>query len=271
MPSLPILKSPFATSHADLLRFFHKIELEWTRPLGEETVLDCGTAIVNPRLSAVREANGVLDAALMPGTSAAAAFDEVQRHFAAAGSVCRRCVLNPSASPDQAAPLIDHLLQRGYTKTARDVLHLPRLPQTAIAETAGLKIIPARAGFRQLRALTEENAANAPQVVEAALLHLDDPHFDALLALKDGVAVAFVGVLIVGELAGIQSLFVSPDFRRRGTGRTMMSRALEICVRSLSRHVLLSVNPTDESAVRLYGELGFEKIGECVSYAAPEE
>lgn len=266
MSSLPILKTAFVADQSDLLRFFHKIELEWARALGEETILGCDTVIVNPQLSEICEANSVFDAALAPGVSAEVVFDQVRHHFAASGSACRRWLLNPSVSHDQITPLVEHLLQHGYQQTACNVLHLPRLPRTPIIETAGLQIIPARAGYRLLRDLMEEMAENAPQRIEAALLHLDDPHFDALLALKDGVAVAVVGVLIVGELAGIRWLFVSEPYRRQGIGRTMMSRALEICVRSLSRYVLVGVNPSGEPANHLFKELGFEKIGQIVAY-----
>jgi ribosomal-protein-alanine N-acetyltransferase len=98
------------------------------------------------------------------------------------------------------------------------------------------------------------------------MMHLDDPHWDALLALKDGTAVATLGVLAVGEIGRIEQVFVSPEHRRRGIGRTMMSRALEICARSLFKHVFLSCDGDNTPAIALYKELGFTKIGEIVSY-----
>src|SRR5438067_1819420 len=80
-------------------------------------------------------------------------------------------------------------------------------------------------------------------LVEAAMAHLDDPHYDALLALKDGQAVAKVGVLAVGEIGRIEPMFVAESSRRQGIGRAMMLRALEICARSLFKHVFLSCMP----------------------------
>jgi ribosomal protein S18 acetylase RimI-like enzyme len=269
--SLPVLKGAAAVGRDDLVRFFHKIQLEYGRHLGDETQLDCGTAIVNAALQDVTSANGVFDAWLPPGTTAVAAFESVTAHFAQASSVCQRWVLNPSVPVEQTRPLADDLVQRGYARQTMDILHLPRLPQSPVREVAGLKIVPARASYRHVRELAEEAAGQTPQSADAALLHLDDPRFDALLALKEGRAVAIAGVLGSGEIAGVQQLFVSERFRRQGIGRTMMSRVLEICVRSLYRHILLSVDPPNVAAQGLFRELGFEKIGEWVEFVAPHQ
>jgi GNAT superfamily N-acetyltransferase len=268
---LPILKSAVTATPADLVRYFHKLELEWARHLGEETELDCGTAIISRDLPNVHDGNRLLDAALPPSISVESAAAAVQRHFADAGCTCDRWVMNPSAESSRVLPLVENLLSRGFSKQATDIFHLPQLPSIQINETPGLKIIPARASYRHLRILSEEKAArwNEPQLADAAELHLDDPRFDALLAIKEGTAAGYVGALIVGEVAGIQTLFVSERFRRQGIGRTMMNRALEICVRSLARHVLLGVDPTNDPAVNLYKSFGFEKIGEFVAYAPP--
>ena len=97
-----------------------------------------------------------------------------------------------------------------------------------VQEIAGVKVIPARASFRHTRALFEEAVAESnfsPQVVEADMAHLDDPHWDSLLALQNGVAVAHAGVFAVGELGMIENVYVSPSRRRRGLGAMMMGRA----------------------------------------------
>ncbi|HSV15418.1 MAG TPA: N-acetyltransferase [Tepidisphaeraceae bacterium] len=262
--SLPVLKGAAAVGRDDLLRFFHKIQLEYRRHLGEETQLDCGTAIVNAELKSVSDANGVMDAALPPDTAAAAALDSVTAHFAQSSSLCQRWVLNPSAPLEQTQPLVEELTRRGHARQTMDILHLPRLPQSPVREVGGLRIVPARASYRHVRELAEE----AGQSADAALLHLDDPRFEAMLALKEGQAVAIAGVLGSGENAGVQQLFVSERFRRQGIGRTMMSRVLEICVRSLYRHILLSVEPQNTAAQGLFRGLGFEKVGEWVEFVS---
>jgi ribosomal protein S18 acetylase RimI-like enzyme len=41
---------------------------------------------------------------------------------------------------------------------------------------------------------------------------------------------------------------------------------MEICARSLFKHVLLAVRPDNGPAVALHGQFGFRRIGEMVAY-----
>jgi ribosomal-protein-alanine N-acetyltransferase len=249
------------------VRLFHRTELHWVRHVAEETQLEAGTAFTNPALP-LREANLVMDAALPPGVSADAAYAEVEAHFAARGARCLSWILNPSAPPEQTRPLIEALGVRGWRLWPLDILYLGGRPSGAVTEVGGLTIIPARASYRHARALAEQVAAEwrEPPLADALMQHLDDPHLDAVLALRDGDAVAGVGVLAVGEVGRIAYPFVAPALRRQGIGRTMMSRALEICARSLFKHVMLGVAPNNAEAIALYHGLGFRKIGEVKAY-----
>jgi len=101
------------------------------------------------------------------------------------------------------------------------------------------------------------------------MLHLDDPHYDAMLALKDGAVAGRAGVLAVGDVGRIDQVYVAEAFRRQGVGRTLMSRALEICARSLFKHILLSCDADNVAANALYQQLGFQKIGELIDYRVP--
>ena len=265
---LPILQSAHDSSPQTLVRLFHRTELHWVRHLGEEAQLDVGTAITNPSLPNVWNANGMFDATLPEGTTAEEAVAEVEAHFAANGTRCRQWVMNPAAPAAQSARLAEHLLAAGGRADNDDIMYLGGRPVGVVRETAGLTVIPARASFRHARALAEERAADfgSPQLAESAMLHLDDPHWDALVALRDGTAVARVGVLAVGEVGRIDQVFVSRPFRRQGIGRTMMGRALEICARSLFKHVMLSVAPDNRAAIALYEQLGFRRIGRLTAY-----
>ena len=76
-------------------------------------------------------------------------------------------------------------------------------------------------------------------------------------------------VLTVGELGCIETLFVHPARRGQGIGRTLMSRALEICARALFRHVFIAVDPANAPAVGLYEKVGFRRVGAFVAYREP--
>jgi ribosomal protein S18 acetylase RimI-like enzyme len=267
---LPILQPNAAATPEDLVRLFHRTELHWVRHLGQETLLDAGAAFTNAELANVWDANGVIDAALPPGTSPEATVEEAEKHFAAAGVRCRQWVMNPSAPAAQVVPLVEHLAARGWAARPMDIMHLSGHAPAPAPEAAGLTIIPARASFRHARALAEEAASawGEPQVADASMLHLDDPHWDVSIALRDGRAVARAGVLAVGDVGRVEHVFVAEAFRRQGIGRTMVGRVLEVCARALFKHVMLSVAPDNREAIDLYSRFGFRKIGQIVPYRA---
>src|SRR6185295_14319170 len=122
--------------------------------------------------------------------------------------------------------LVEHLLAHGFARRTYDIMHLAGQPAGAVREVGQLRIIPARASFRHARELAAE--ASAPitsQLVDAFITHLEDPQTDGRIALKEGNApAAYVTVLTVGEMGCITELFVTSSLRRKGIGRTMMSR-----------------------------------------------
>jgi ribosomal-protein-alanine N-acetyltransferase len=266
--SLPILPSRPAASAADLVRFYYRADEQWCQQIAEQTALDVGTALVNPGLPDVWDANVMFEAAVPEGVSVADAVAEADAHFAASGSRVLKWVANPSAPPDRTTPLVEHLLTAGFSRRTYDIMHLAAAPTGAVREVGGLRIIPARASFRHAGELAlEASAAITPQLADALIAHLEDPQTDGLLALKDdGTPAAYVTVLTVGEIGCVTALFVTASLRRQGIGRTMMSRALEICARSLFKHVFLRCKATNDGALALYRQLGFEKIGEFVCY-----
>lgn len=272
--ALPILQVRSEPSPSDLIRLFHKTELALAQELGEEEPLASGVAFSNPDLPQVPGANHVREVALHAGVTPAQAVEEVTRHFESRGTRCGYWSINPSAPEEQVRPLVEHLLATGHAADAVDVMNLRRMPQGTVREVGGMTIIPARASYRHVRELAEEVAGElggdgAGQQVEAHLLRLDDPHFEGILALKDGRAVGRVSVLTVGEVGRIEYVYVSRDYRRQGIGRTLMSRAVEACARSLFKHVFLCVAHDNAAAVALYKRFGFQKVGERVVYYTP--
>jgi ribosomal protein S18 acetylase RimI-like enzyme len=270
--SLPILKVVSTATPETLIRYYHQTESKWTAHLAESELLEVGTAWSNPQLPRVWDANRVMDVSLPQGLPPQNAFELVEAHFQQRGTRCWQWVMNSSAKSEQTQPMVDFLLSRGYTRRSHQIMHLDRMPTSAVNHSATpLRIIPARASFRHSEILHQESSQqyDEPQLTQAKMLHLDDPHYDALLALSDGQAAAFIGVLAVGEIGRIDEVYVASAFRRQRIGTTMMSRALEICARSLFKHVMLGVLPDHTESMSLYGQFGFKPIGEFVAYQAP--
>jgi len=270
---LPVIKiKPAAASDADLARFFHKTEVAWTQHLGEERELDIGLAYSNAALARVHHANRILGAMLPPGADVDALLDEVDSHFRSAGVTCWRWSMNPSAAPDQTRPIIDALERRSHTRTSLDLMHLTQSVDLRFESPNDLQVIPARASYRHTREFSELAAAEAgePQFADASMAHMDDPHYDLLIALQAGVPVARGGVLTAGDIGLIEDIYVAAAARGRGLGRLIMLRCLEICARSLFRHIILSVAPQNTTAIALYHKLGFRKFGEFVEWVRPK-
>jgi ribosomal protein S18 acetylase RimI-like enzyme len=268
---LPILQAHSNPTPQDLVRLFHRTQLHWMRHVGDEMQLDAGVAITNRGLPNIWDANGVIEAAVPPGASPADTVDEVRQHFGQAGTTCRQWILNPSAAESQTVPLADYLQSVGYVPRSYDIMLLGGRSPGQITEAQGLTIIPARASFRHARELAQEDAAECgvPELVDASMLHLDDPHWDASIALRNGTAVARAGVLAVGEIGRVEHVFVTASHRRQGIGRTMVARLLALCSRSLFKHVMLCVHPENRSAINLCAAFGFRKIGQMVAYRVP--
>ena len=269
---LPILHHRPELRSEDLVRQFHQTQRHWSQHLAEESALDVGTAFLNPGLREVDDANNMSDVALPDGLSVAAALQQVEEHFSAHQSACRSWTMNPSANADATRPIVEGLQERGFKSVTVDILLLQRHPD-AVRAAEDLKIVPARASFRHTQEMFEAENSRMHQpaaLAAAAMLHLDDPHWDALIALRDSAAIAHVGVLAMGEVGRIDSLLVRFEARRQGIGRIMMGRALEICARSLFKHVMLCVDPQNISCATLFQKLGFAKIGQSTRYVAPE-
>ncbi len=268
---LPTIHTSAASTDADLLRLFQQTDGRWAAQVAQATALSCGTAYANRELADVYDANHVREAALPEGATAEEALEEVEAHYAAIGTRCAFWVMNPLAPTQRTAPLVRLLMHRGYRAQQVDLMVLERAARVSAPAPPSLMVIPARSSFRHTRRLFEEATRrwNTPQLVDACMLRLDDPHYDALLALSEGRPAAFIGVLVVGDVGRIEDVYVMEEFRRRGVGRLMLGRAIELCGRAMLRRVMLEVAQDNVAARSLYAGAGFRVFGAATGYRAP--
>jgi ribosomal protein S18 acetylase RimI-like enzyme len=263
--SLPIL----STTHDDLLRYYRRAKLQWARHLAEESPLDFGVAFFNPKLP-IRDANRVYDASIPPDTTPAEMISQAENFFAEQNCRCLQWTPSASADPVTAARLESELLDRNFRPDLYDVMRLGSLPADLPPARTDLQILPARASFRHARQIAEESAnrIGVPQLADASMMHLDDPLWDAMLAFNDGAVVGRLGVLSVGEFGLIENIFVSAAFRRQRVATTLLHRAIEVCQRSLFRHVLMGVSSDNHEAISLYHKFGFTKVADAPTFVA---
>ena len=126
-----------------------------------------------------------------------------------------------------------------------------------------MTIIPSRASYQHYRRLMDERE---PGTADIAVMHLDDPHVDSLLALRGSQAVGCISVLTTGQVGTLREWYVAADHRRSGIGGLLLDRALEICARGLLRHVMIGVGSANDSVGRICAARGFVSIGNVVSF-----
>ena len=270
--TLPVLPSSSIVSAATLLRHYDRALLHWLRHYGDENDIGVGVAIVHPELPRIAETNTLLDAIVPAEASGEATMAQIDAAFGRLEASCARIVLNPDSAGTLPAEFSDLLLGRGYVKDTVQVLALGQAPGGLKQTYEGLTIIPARASFRHATQLAQEMiGGEAAQAAQSLQLHLDDSHYDALIALGDGKAVAFAGVLAAGEVGLLRQLYVSPQHRHRGIGTVMLARALDICQRSAFRHVMAGVAVGNEPLLHLLTRNGFSRIGQITVFRRPDD
>ncbi len=267
---LSILSDREAASVADLVRLYHKTERDWTSQTSEYTAFDFGEAFHSSELSRVRQANALLDAFVPDEFIVTEIVQRAREHFSKAGGKCRRWTINPSSADTRTKPLIEALISDGFVPRKADLMLLRHATaHTATSSHDGLKILPARAAYQHARRLAELAAGelwNDLQFADAAMMHVDDPRFEAWIAIVDGVPAARAGVLTVGEIGRVDEVYTAPQFRRRGLATAVLRRVLDSCARSLFKHVMLTIASTNAPAISLYDRLGFRRIAEIIDY-----
>jgi ribosomal protein S18 acetylase RimI-like enzyme len=103
---------------------------------------------------------------------------------------------------------------------------------------------------------------DAPPVPEAVRAYLADARNVFLLADEDGQATGFLRGTELGQLRSertqmfLYEIGVDARCRRRGLGRALVRRLLELCQERGVAEVFVLTDPANEAAVRLYVSTG---------------
>ena len=247
MGSLNVISGPGETRRP--LQYQRAREM-WAAHCADEAAFGLAGVYANSRLADIAEANCIL------GPLEGARVEEALAYFAAQ-NVAPVAWYMPGASP-AIAGLEEHLTE---------IWQLDMLAQKLPQAQPELTIIPARASFAHVAEIAAimRPGVSPRQAAEAAMCHLDDSRVDALIALRDGRAAAYAAVLSAGEFGFIMEFFVREDLRRRGVGKTLAGRVMDICARSLFRNVYCPIGEGNRAGKSFLAQLGFssvEKIGE---------
>jgi [ribosomal protein S18]-alanine N-acetyltransferase len=132
-----------------------------------------------------------------------------------------------------------------------------------------MNIRPAiEADLAQLVAISDaaEGAAHWSRQQWLDIFHSQIPARVAWTAWSAEQAVGFLVVQCGGAEWELENIAVLPSFRRRGVGAALLSTLLAEARRQHAERILLEVRASNQSAIRLYRQAGFQLLGRRRGY-----
>jgi ribosomal protein S18 acetylase RimI-like enzyme len=128
--------------------------------------------------------------------------------------------------------------------------------------------LPALRDIFRRASLTNESDREA-LLAHPEVLELDDSLLDAggtRVAEIDGLSAGFATVIVTGDDAELDDLFVAPEQMGNGIGRMLVLDSCSVAAASGARHVAVTANP---AARQFYERVGFEYEGEADTRFGP--
>lgn len=88
----------------------------------------------------------------------------------------------------------------------------------------------------------------------------------SLIALEHDSIVGYIGIKAVLDEADITNVAVHPRWRRRGIGKILLADLLREAVSRSVKQIFLEVRVSNEAALTLYGQAGFQIIDKRKNY-----
>ena len=105
----------------------------------------------------------------------------------------------------------------------------------------------------------EEQSFSTPWSKKAILDSMNSGT-DFYVALKGGTVVGYIGVSKIAGEGYVTNIAVLPEYRNQGIGTKILRYVIQDCKDALE-FISLEVRPTNVSAIHLYENLGFERVG----------
>lgn len=268
---LPVAPQTYRPSAEQLVRAVKRSQRILARMVADETDLDGAVAFFCKEHPDVEQVNFAAEVHVHEDDQADVAgplINRVLNHFQEQGG---RCTAIYGAHVDWPAVLVQAITSQGFEARSRDVLMLTGYAPPTLNEQ--LQIIPGRASYAEMRKILgiqhKELKSDVPAdaATEVAVGLLDEPRLDVFLGRLDRKPAGYVSVLSLGNIGVIRDVYVGPDFRDRGVGRTLISSALDHCRRALFEQVIIQTAGQDPRS-RLLESLGFKVAATYEYYRA---
>lgn len=235
-----------------------KSEQALCEQLSQWESLPYGVAFWSEAFPWAAEANQLRDVWLAD-VNGQSAFEQAEAYFEQRGLTCGRWT---TASGQAVQPVADILVRHGWRKRTSTVWGLSSWALLESPANESIRVLPARAMPKALRATFDDGLPNSDQRAELAAERLNDSRLDLFVAMLDGKPVGRVGYLQVGDIARLSELFVLSESRGAGVGRAMATHFLQLA-RRLLPHVIVACSDIDDApAAAFLGPMGFKPAGE---------
>jgi GNAT superfamily N-acetyltransferase len=192
----------------------------------------------------------------------------VNAHFAERGLRCHRWEPAAIQSPAPVEALVSPL---GFERRETAALGLSREPAPA---QCPVRILGGRAMRRAYTAVVGQRSAAggrlSDQLARHQLERLNEPQYDAFVALSGDDPVGMVSLLQVGEIGRICDLYVVPDRRGRGVAAALLAHVISTARRWSLRTLCARVALENDAALRVFSRAGLEEHGRIVSFSRPD-
>ena len=202
-----------------------------------------------------------------PVAGVAAAVDEVESLYAEAGLPPVMRVGRGALQDDVRAELERRAwAERSLASVlARDLADLPRAAATRGVSTRVVRDpddawLDLHLDVKARTALNGAATADTRRALARAILTGGEAWH--LTACEGDQVVGIIRVARAGRWGALSSLAVRPGHRRRGIGRLLTLRGLEVAREHGASHAFLQVEAHNVGAAALYGDLGFERVDE---------
>ncbi|MGC4033346.1 MAG: GNAT family N-acetyltransferase [Tepidisphaeraceae bacterium] len=243
---LPVMAGRIASPET-LWRRYVDVAFDHALALGEATDVAGGRAVVR---HAALDSKPELVWAELDATGRADMADFVTR-IAVSGSVI--------STGGHASDGV--LRAAGWHSIAGQLVRLTNARPATDKASAGV-ILPARAA---MAAVTRWCEARTDLDL---LSHLDDPHYDAFVLLRDGMPLAVAGMQSRGQVGLVCDAFVEPAECRSGLGVAVLNRLVDLAARSQLLDVFATSTNENTAAEAWLNHAGFVPVMPFITYTA---
>ncbi|MCO6437351.1 MAG: GNAT family N-acetyltransferase [Phycisphaerae bacterium] len=228
----------------------------------DKETLDHGIAFYSERFAGLPEANQFREVYIDDPSNATKAWEQAESWFARQGLRCQRW----SPGEGQAIEPLEALLSgRGFEARRFDAMILTQWAELSPSPPQ-VRVIHARAVRQAYRETFIQSGEGREAVADAYAERLDDPSFDAFVALAEGNPAARATLYQVGDIARVMDVCVLPAYRGLSLEDALLSQALGLARRLAMRTILAQVPVEDEALRTMLGRAGFAEDGSVVEF-----